>query len=483
MTVHNSFSTPNNKANNPVQFDKLEVLPHLISVLESKNLMKSLGAKPRQQDILVWVVDTVLAAAKAYDLGLKTLNEFIYAYTGKYWQPVDKEEMKKFLSNAAIAMGIPVTKAIYFEFADKLLKQFQFRISQAYLNSNSNKVMISLQNGTYEVTPDGHRLREHSPEDFMTYMLPFSYDPDAVAPKFVAFLDRCIPDNSCQDILAEYLGYVFTRHLKMEKCLLLYGDGANGKSVFFEIVRALLGKESFSSYSLGSLNEEYNRAMISNALLNYGSEIKNGIDSDIFKTLVSGEPIQARLKYGNPFTMENYAKLAFNANELPNNGEHSEAYYRRFIIVPFMETIPEKERVPELAQQIIAEELPGIFNWVLKGLDRLLVNKRFSHSDSVQEIVAQFRRENDPVSMFLDETGYRSGTETFPLQKLYNDYRTFSINNGLRPMSCVQFSRGLKTKGFELAKRNFGKVVFCTTDNPMYKNDVLRQVRAIGKAT
>ena len=37
----------------------------------------------------------------------------------------------------------------------------------------------------------------------------------------------------------------------------------------------------------------------------------------MFKTLISGEPIGARLPYKNPFLMEDYAKLMFNTNELP----------------------------------------------------------------------------------------------------------------------------------------------------------------------
>ena len=103
---------------------------------------------------------------------------------------------------------------------------------------------------------------------------------------------------------------------KLEKCLLLFGAGANGKSVLFEVINSLLGSNNISNLSLGNLKEEHNRALIKNKLLNYGSEIRGNIEADIFKQLVSGEPIQARLKYGNTFIMRNYAKLAFNTRPL-----------------------------------------------------------------------------------------------------------------------------------------------------------------------
>jgi hypothetical protein len=92
------------------------------------------------------------------------------------------------------------------------------------------------------------------------------------------YLAEVLPDLSAQNVLAEFLGYVFIKNsqLKLEKALLLYGGGANGKSVFFEIVKAILGNENLSSYSLSSLTNEtgYYRAEICNKLVNYASEIK-----------------------------------------------------------------------------------------------------------------------------------------------------------------------------------------------------------------
>lgn len=91
----------------------------------------------------------------------------------------------------------------------------------------------------------------------------------------------------------------------MEKAMLLYGSGGNGKSVIFDTMNALLGEENISNFSLSNLLEEHNRALIAYKLLNYGSEINATKTRDEFRNLVSTEPIQARLKYGNSFTMKN----------------------------------------------------------------------------------------------------------------------------------------------------------------------------------
>ena len=68
------------------------------------------------------------------------------------------------------------------------------------------------------------------------------------------------------------------------------------------------------------------------------------MEAAIFKQMVSGEPVEARLPYGQPFILRQYAKLIFNRNELPKDVEHSNAYYRRFLIIPFDVTIPEHEQ-------------------------------------------------------------------------------------------------------------------------------------------
>lgn len=95
------------------------------------------------------------------------------------------------------------------------------------------QTLINLHNGTFEITAEYQMLREYRAEDFLRYCLDFDYDPQATAPMFKKFLDRVLPDKDCQAVLSEYMGYIFSKGLKLEKVLLLTGTGANGKSTFF----------------------------------------------------------------------------------------------------------------------------------------------------------------------------------------------------------------------------------------------------------
>jgi putative DNA primase/helicase len=84
-------------------------------------------------------------------------------------------------------------------------------------------------------------------------------------------------------------------------------------------------------------------------------------------------------------------------NELPRDVEHNMAFFRRFLIMPFNETVPDGKEDPELAKKIIESELAGVFNWVLKGLRRLLARKKFTRCKLVEEALKSYQRESDSV--------------------------------------------------------------------------------------
>lgn len=444
-----------------------KVLKELLSQLKEVNYREIAGIGTNEKvpvkKYIVITIENIIDTAISYNWGLTTKHGFIYVFNGAYWQPIEADDFKYFLGKAAIKMGVPELEAKHHLFKDELFKQFMSSSCFLTPESDNQQTLINLQNGTFEIS-DTCRLREARREDFIKYQLPFAYNPDAQCPLFYKYLNRVVPDIDCQMVLAEFLGYVFTKNLKLEKAVILYGGGANGKSVFFEIVNAILGEQNISSYSLQNLTkpESYQRAELSNKLLNYCPEINSKLEASLAKQLISNEPVEARQIYGKPFNMRDYAKLMFNCNELPKDVEHTNAYYRRFIIIPFLVTIPEDEQDPELAKKIIESELSGVFNWILEGLKPILKNKRFTQSKLITEQLQNYRKESDSVAMFLDEEKYEQ-TKGYPnilLKTMFNDYRVFCLDNGYKSCSIKTLSNRLKTLGFTMERGRDGAVVF-----------------------
>lgn len=425
--------------------------------------------KLNERHYLIITIDEIINLTKSKKWGICKNQDFIYLYNGAYWKSIDKEEFQKFLGEASEKMGVGRFTAKYFQFREKLFKQF---ISTEYFPTplrTKETVLINLMNGTFEIS-DKPILKPFNRSDFMRYQLPFEYNEKAEAPKFKAYLDKVLPEKDKQNILSEFMGYVFVpqSYLKLEKALFLYGSGANGKSVFYEIIKALLGSHNTSEFTLQSLTDSngYYRAMIADKLVNYASEISGKLESTKFKSLASGEPMEARLPYGQPMTIEDYAKLIFNTNELPKDVEFNNAFFRRFIIIPFEVTIPEEEQNKSLHKDIINEELPGVFNWVLDGLKRLLNQKGFSQSPSIDKALEEFRTESDTVKRFLIESGYNPDPENKTLLKdLYQEYKEFALDDGNRLLSKQSFRKRLEALKIHVKRESLGMQVFVSKNN------------------
>lgn len=446
---------------------KEQLLSNILEAIVQVNFRELAGVE-QQGKILnrhykVITIRVLLATSRDIGFDLCIKHDMSYVFNRAYWMPLDAHWMKTFLGLVAQKMGVPSITAQDADFRDALYKQFLTAGVMQIAESDDKRIMINLQNGTFEFSKNDFRLRAFRAQDFLTYQLPFSYDPNAKAPLFNAYLNKVLPDQQSQKVLAEYCGYLFTS-LKLEKALFLYGLGSNGKSVFFEILTAVLGAENCCSYSLSSLTSTvvgYARAMLENKLVNYASEISGNVDVGVLKQLISREKVDARHPYGRPFTMTHYARLIFNLNELPGNVEHTKGFFRRFLIIPFNITIPDHEQDIRLSEKIIATELAGVFNWILDGLKRILDQERFSECHASKAALEEYEIESDSVALYLKDKGYRSSqSNTYMLGTFYQEYQEYCKQDGYHAVSKKKFAKRLIHHKFSIVRRNSGMVVY-----------------------
>ena len=421
-------------------------------------------AKVYQYQLLVRCVELVIEKVDQLGYGICQHQDRIYLFNGSYWELTVRGVIKNFLGVAAEKLGVERDRARWYLFKEKLYEQLRSGVTQMVPTVN-DMVSINLQNGTYDITRTKRALRPFNKRDFIRYQLPFVFESKATSPMFHAFLDKVLPDPQCQRILAEYIGYIFIKGhvLKLEKVLLLFGTGSNGKSVVFDVVKAIVGGENMSHYSLQSLCDQagYNRAELANKLVNYSSELNGDLSADKFKQLASGEPIEARHLYSSPFILKDYGKLLFNCNELPYRVEHTHGFFRRFLILPFAVKIPDEEQDKGLADKIIKDELSGVFNWAMHGLERLLKQQGFTNSDVTKEVLSQFKLESDTVQLFLDENQYKPSADKHDSMRIiYDGYRGFCALDGYQAVNMKNFRKRVETLGYTIHRKNTGMVIF-----------------------
>lgn len=399
---------------------------------------------------------------------LRSYNNSLYVYCSTHWKIVEQGALMDFLKNVLEKLGLNGLAWQYFRFLQDLQNQLLTTLCVS-LELNKKVVSLNLLNGTLDVDPKTGNvlLRNHEKEDFFTYVLNYNHDPKAKAPEFEKRQNENLPDKIVQMVLLEFIASAFIPNeiLKLEKALFLFGKGANGKSVIFEIVQALLGVENVSNYSLEGLSapNSYERAEIDGKLLNYCSEITSKLHEENAKRLISGEPIEARRVYQNPFIIHRIPKIIVNTNRLPETKDFSDGFFRRVKIIEFNNQIPEHKQDKNLATKIIESELPGIFNLVVEALKRVLAQKNFTESEAIERAGRNYRNSQDEVRFWLNETSFEpSESEFITLQQAYDGYQTWCLLNGykLKQANKSQFKDRLQGMGLTVMRKTVGWVVY-----------------------
>jgi len=153
--------------------------------------------------------------------------------------------------------------------------------------------------------------------------------------------------------------------------------------------------------------------------------------------LSSGNTMTVKLMYNQPYKIKNKAKLILTANKLPETTDNSYAFFERMIIVPFGERFVGLKKDSFLADKFKAE-LPGIFNILFVGYQRLIKQGHFSKSLKIDEEKSQYAEDNNPLTpWFEDATQDRltvkplNGKQDFAfLSDLYDDFAMWNQMRG-----------------------------------------------------
>lgn len=441
-----------------------------LSEEEMRRLIDAAAITP--DEIIVRGIEEIQEKAESLGYGfLTSKGKEIHAYNTRHWEKVDAEDLEHFLTDAFVKMGRDKYKTLTPESAQRFYRQAQFSY-YSHIPKRKDEVRINASNLTAAITFDGVKTYDHAKEDYFFYSLPFPYLPDAECPLWQKFLDEVLPDKEVKMVFQEFYGVCLAPKIKPEKALVCIGTGSNGKSVASSVLSYVLGTENITHFGINGLCEDKSttRIMLQNKLLNSASEFSGKIwDNGFFKQLVSGEPIEARRLYQDPIIIQDYAKLAFNTNRIPESRDTSGGFMRRLLIVEFGVKISPEKADPELAEKLKAEA-SGILNWCIEGLQRFLVNgKKFSKAEAIERVVSELAEDIDSLSQFITEKAYRpsaKGKKT--LAAVYSEYREFCSDMGEKPISKSDMRRRLEDLGYAVeSKGHSGYVVWIETDIPV----------------
>jgi putative DNA primase/helicase len=313
--------------------------------------------------------------------------------------------------------------------------------------------LIALENGIYDLSSD--KIIDFSPDIIIKNRIPVTFDPDA----YDKTTDQTLNKISCGDkevraLLEEMIGYLLFRRNELRKAFILTGTGQNGKSTLLDMIKHFLGPDNYSSLALEELGHRFKTAEIFGKLANIGDDIDSEyIQSNaVFKKLVTGETVNAERKGKDPFEFNNYGKLIFSANEMPRINDRTDGLISRLIIIPFNAkfTAQDPDFDPFIKDKLLTDRaMSYLLNLGLTGLKRVLQRKQFTMPEVVRQEMQLYESINNPVLAFIEDGGK---IENEPTKDVYLKYNAWCHQNGLRPLSQIQFSRevcrklGMETK-------------------------------------
>ena len=267
----------------------------------------------------------------------------------------------------------------------------------------SEKTLINLKTGMFNTSD--YQLLSHDPKYCSTIQIPIAYDPDASCPRFTQFVHE-VMDGDAERIavLQELAGYLLVPENPIHKAFFLYGEGANGKSIFLEILTLVIGRENVSSLTIQDLDNSFRRFSLIGKMVNIASENEidpKGFNSQYFKAIVSGDRIMAEKKHGDVLEFKPCVKMIYAVNNLPYSPDKAYGFFRRVCIIPFNRRFDGDKADCHLIDKLKLE-LPGILNWMLAGLKRLRNQEYcFTASSAIEKAVAVYKQDQNPIGEFM----------------------------------------------------------------------------------
>ncbi|HBI7086307.1 DNA primase family protein [Clostridium perfringens] len=337
-------------------------------------------------------------------------------------------------------------------------EQWDILVSKDFDDFNRNPYLVNVRNGLLDIRDMS--FKEHTPSYLSTVQLNVEYNPQVDCPQFKKFLNEVL-DCKLIPLVQEIVGYLLTTNTASQKAFVFWGPARTGKSTLLWVVEyLLLGKKNVSNIPWQEIGDKFKTAELLGKLANVFSDLpsKSIDDTGIFKVVTGEDYLMAEKKNKNPFKFKPFARLVFSCNELPRNYvDRTEGFYRRLIIVPFNRQI-EKSKIDKSLKYKFQREKEGILNWALEGLKRLYENNfEFSENELTDGIKKEYKRENNNVISFVEECCELDGLFSCSRIELYESYKEFCVEAGLKALSQIKFNKELEGN-FNITRSRSGKL-------------------------
>jgi P4 family phage/plasmid primase-like protien len=392
---------------------------------ERKNSQAKPKPKPRGPNALLApfiVADGVIETLRRHGADILLSEGDIWLYGDGFWRimtPADQQWLLTEIQTGFEALGEPAkTSALHSSWKrlNEHPRLFKAKVPWA------DEGMIVCRNGVFRIET-GH-FEGHRPENYARRHIGTEYSAGVDCPHFKQLIANMFSDRSDADVVIglvqEWAGaaLAISRMTREERrALILVGPSRTGKTELARIFALLFG-DPIATPSVAEISDPKfglspflgATAWVRDDAINEGDKL----DPQRFKTIVTGERIDIQKKRKDIVSgVQLNIPVLLTANTLPRARDGSDAIFNRSIILTMSNVIDEvtAHRIRlgiggnglSIGGSIFEMEGPGILNWALEGLHRLMARGFYAIPESVSIAIRQFKDDNNPVGEWARE--------------------------------------------------------------------------------
>jgi len=313
---------------------------------------------------------------------------------------------------------------------------------------------INFQNGYYDIITETFYPHNEYKDKLFCYEIPHMYvEGEHNCPKFKIALSQWLGTKNkiTMDDIFEMIGYSMTMNVSLKMAFFIYGPSHTGKTQFQTVLEHVIGHQNRANISLQRMTkDQFGTHGLAFKILNMVGDMSNLKVDDVsqFKTITGGdEYVDAEVKGGKQYQFINMCKIWYNGNRIPVLKEDDQAFYNRWILIPFFEEflMHEKTTVSDLGKKLVADEneILGIIYEALQGARRLYKRKWF-RKGLIRNTKHIWKYQAEPVFAFLYDKTIHDKTQRIPCIEFRDRINLYLSNRGLRPHSSYRLTQELE---------------------------------------
>lgn len=287
-------------------------------------------------------------------------------------------------------------------------------------------------------------------------------EPDfqSKAPLFEMLLNNALGSDDAgkkqRELLQMAFGAALTCTLwRHRTVLMLYGASSTGKSTLLEILRQFFPSDRVGATSPVKWSQDYHAACLAGRAINLVGELDGNmaIEGGIFKAVTGGDVIEGRHPNYSPFSFVSVAGHIFNCNRLPPTRDKSDAFFRRWRIVEFANSIKPGDEVIGLAENIFANEQAAVLAWMLSGAAELSKRGSLPETNNHRRLIQYWRAGNNSALQFVLDSDYielKEPEKRLSAMDVFTVYRKWAATVGVKALGRNAFYEALGDGGGRL---------------------------------